>query len=93
MYQTMKTTSLSKMILFSDFVVVEKLSEDVVKYNLLQLKIDHLKSIVQFGNEVKKFNLVVFIILNVNLIFPFEDDASVHGVFFRVSKLLGNLFV
>ena len=60
----MKITTLSKMIPFSDFAVVEKLSEDVVKYNFLQLKTDHLKCIVQFGSEVKKFNFLVFIILN-----------------------------
>jgi len=53
-YQTMKITALSRMIPFSDFAVVEKLSVDAVKYNFLQLKIDHLKGIVQFGSQVKK---------------------------------------
>ena len=84
MYQTMKITTLSKVISFSDFVVVEKLSEDVVKYNFLQLKIDPLKGIIQFISEVKKFNFMVFIILNTKASFPFEDDAYAHGVFFRV---------
>ena len=88
-YQIMKITALSKMISFSDFVVVEKLSEDAVKYIFLQLKIDHLKGIVHFGSEVKKFNFLVFVILNTKSRFPFEDDASVHGVFLRVRKLLG----
>ena len=78
-YQTMKITTLSKMIPFSDFAVVEKLSVDAVKYSFLQLNIDHLKGIVQFGSQVKKFNFLGFIILNV----------SVHGVFLRVRKLLG----
>ena len=72
------------MISFSDFDVVEKLSEDALKYNLLQLKIDYLKGIVQFGSEVKKFNFLVFIRLNTKASFPFEDDAYAHGVFFRV---------
>ena len=63
-YQTMETVSLSKMILFYDFTIVENISVDVVKYNFLQLKIDHSKGIVQFGSQVKKFNFIVFIILN-----------------------------
>jgi len=33
-YKTMKITTLSRMIPFSDFFVVEKLSVDVVKYNI-----------------------------------------------------------
>ena len=52
------------------------------------MKINHLKGIVQFGGEVKKFNSLVFIILNTKSRFPFEDDASMHGVILRVSKLL-----
>ena len=78
-YQTMKITTLSKMIPFSDFAVVEKLSVDAVKYNFLQLKIDDLKGIIQFDTEVKKFNFLVFIILNTKSIFPFKDDVSLHG--------------
>jgi len=50
-YQTMKITALSRMIPFFDFSVVEKLSVDAVKYNFLQLKIDHLKGSVQFGSQ------------------------------------------
>ena len=63
-YQTMKITSLSKMIPFYDFPVVEKLSVDVLMYNFLQLNIDHSKGIVQFGFQVKRFNFIVFITMN-----------------------------
>ena len=64
MYQTMKITALSKIIPFYDFSIIDKLSVDVVKYNFLPLNIDHSKGIVQFGSQVKKFNFIVFIILN-----------------------------
>jgi len=78
-YQTMKITALSRMIPFFDLVVVEKLSVDVMKYNFLQLKIDHLKGIVRFGSQVRRFwegkgkllsceiDFLVFIILNTKL--------------------------
>ena len=75
------------MILFYDFPVVDKLSVDCMKYNLLQLKIYHSKGIIQFGSQVKKFNFLVFIILNAQSSFCFEDDASVHGVLLRVRML------
>ena len=89
MYQTMKITALSRMIPFSDFAVVEKLSVDAVKYNFLQLKIDHLKGIVQFGSQVKnlifgfhyfEYKIKPHLILRMLLL-------SVHGVFLRVSIL------
>ena len=57
----MKITVFSKMIPFYDFPIVEKLSVDAMKYNFLQLKIDHSKGIVQFGIQVKKFSFIVFI--------------------------------
>ena len=60
----MKITALSKMTRFYDFPFVEKISVDDVKYNFLQLNIDHSKGTVQFGSQVKKFNFIVFIILN-----------------------------
>lgn len=61
-YQTMKITALSRMIPFSDFSAVEKLSVDAVKCNFLHLKIDHLKGIVQFGSQVKNLVFLIFII-------------------------------
>ena len=60
-----------------------------MKYNFVQLKIDHLKGIVQFGSEVKKFNFLVLIILNTKPSFPFEDDASMNGLFLKVRKIFG----
>lgn len=50
-YQTMKIGNLTRMIPFFDFAIVEKLSVDAVKYNFVQMKIDHLKGIVQFGSQ------------------------------------------
>jgi translation initiation factor 3 subunit A len=41
-YQTMKISNLTNMIAFFDFSVVEKIAVDAVKYNVVQVKIDHL---------------------------------------------------
>ncbi|KAF8403981.1 hypothetical protein HHK36_012091 [Tetracentron sinense] len=49
-YQTMKIEVLSRMIPFFDFAVVEKISVDAVKYNFIAMKVDHMKSVVLFGN-------------------------------------------
>jgi translation initiation factor 3 subunit A len=51
-YQTMKIESLSRMIPFFDFSVVEKISVDAVKHNFVALKVDHMKGVVIFGNMV-----------------------------------------
>ncbi|CAK9275979.1 unnamed protein product [Sphagnum jensenii] len=50
-YQTMKISNLTNMIGFFDFSVVEKLTVDAVKYNFVQVKIDHLKGVVSFGSQ------------------------------------------
>jgi translation initiation factor 3 subunit A len=50
-YQTMKISNLTNMIAFFDFSVVEKIAVDAVKYNVVQVKIDHLKGIVGFGSQ------------------------------------------
>lgn len=52
MYQSITIGTLSKMIPFFDFSLVEKLSVDAVKYNFLSMKVDHLKGAVLFGNVV-----------------------------------------
>lgn len=49
-YQTMKIESLSRMVPFFDFSVVEKISVDAVKHNFVGLKVDHMKGVVIFGN-------------------------------------------
>ncbi|XWS41335.1 hypothetical protein CRYUN_Cryun17cG0072700 [Craigia yunnanensis] len=49
-YQTMKIESLSQIIPFSDFSMVEKISVDAVKHNFIAMKIDHMKGIVVFGD-------------------------------------------
>ncbi|KAK9277106.1 hypothetical protein L1049_006645 [Liquidambar formosana] len=49
-YQTIKIESLSMMIPFFDFAVVEKISVDAVKYNFIAMKVDHMKGVVVFGN-------------------------------------------
>jgi hypothetical protein len=51
-YQTMKISNLTNMISFFDFSVVEKLAVDAVKYNFVQVKVDHLKGVVSFGSQV-----------------------------------------
>ncbi|KAL5853920.1 hypothetical protein ACOSQ3_009038 [Xanthoceras sorbifolium] len=49
-YQMMKIESLSKMIPFFDFSVVEKISVDAVKHNFIAMKVDYMKGVVLFGN-------------------------------------------
>ena len=51
-YQTMKIETLSKMISFFDFAVVEKISVDAVKHNFIPMKVDHMKGAVFFGQQV-----------------------------------------
>ena len=55
MYQTMKIESLSRMIPFFEFSVVERISVDAVKNNFLALKVDHMKGIVMFDNTVSLY--------------------------------------
>ncbi|RWW32945.1 hypothetical protein GW17_00002348 [Ensete ventricosum] len=70
-YQSITIGTLSKMIPFFDFSLVEKLSVDAVKYNFLSMKVDHLKGAVLFGNleaqallfETQKVILKMFAIL------------------------------
>lgn len=47
-YQTMKIETLSRMIPFFDFSVVEKISVDAVKQKFLSMKVDHMKNAVIF---------------------------------------------
>ncbi|KAB1216327.1 Eukaryotic translation initiation factor 3 subunit A [Morella rubra] len=49
-YQMMKIESLSIMIPFFDFSVVEKISVEAVKHKFVALKIDHMKGVVVFDN-------------------------------------------
>lgn len=67
MYQIMKTIAPSRIKPFSDFSILEKLSVDIMKYNSLRLKIDHLKGIVKFGSQVKDFGFLVFNVFNTKL--------------------------
>ncbi|GMI84441.1 eukaryotic translation initiation factor 3A [Hibiscus trionum] len=48
-YQTMKIESLSQIIPFFDFSMVEKISVDAVKHKFIALKVDHMKGVVLFG--------------------------------------------
>ncbi|RDY04555.1 Eukaryotic translation initiation factor 3 subunit A, partial [Mucuna pruriens] len=47
-YQTMKIQTLSGMIPFFDFSVVEKISVDAVKQKFVSMKVDHMRSVVIF---------------------------------------------
>lgn len=51
-YQSMKIETLSKMVPFFDFSIVEKISVDAVKYKFFAIKVDHRKGAVTFGSEV-----------------------------------------
>ncbi|XP_021839380.1 eukaryotic translation initiation factor 3 subunit A [Spinacia oleracea] len=48
-YQTMTIESLSQMIPFFDFSVVEKISVDAVKHKFLTMKVDHMNGAVSFS--------------------------------------------
>lgn len=48
-YQTMKIETLSGMIPFFDFSVVEKISVDAVKQKFVSMKVDHMKNVVIFS--------------------------------------------
>lgn len=52
-YQTIKISNLTQMITFFDFSVVEKLVVEAVKYNFVQVKVDHLREVVSFGSQVR----------------------------------------
>ncbi|XP_027917566.1 eukaryotic translation initiation factor 3 subunit A [Vigna unguiculata] len=47
-YQTMKIETLSGMIPFFDFSVVEKIAVDAVKQKFVSMKVDHMKNVVIF---------------------------------------------
>ncbi|CAA6658654.1 unnamed protein product [Spirodela intermedia] len=49
-YQTMKIEMISKMIPFFDFLAIEKIAVDAVKYDFVSMKVDHLNGAVHFNN-------------------------------------------
>lgn len=51
----MKIETLSGMISFFDFSVVEKISVDAVKYKFVSMKVDHMKGVVVFSKKVWMF--------------------------------------
>ncbi|CAI0404954.1 unnamed protein product [Linum tenue] len=51
-YSTMRIESLSRMIPFFDFAVVERISVDAVKHKFIAMKVDHMKSVVMFGDAL-----------------------------------------
>jgi translation initiation factor 3 subunit A len=51
-YSTIKISELTRMVTFFDFSIVEKLIVEAVKYNYVQMKVDHLKEVVNFGSQV-----------------------------------------
>ncbi|XP_073389708.1 eukaryotic translation initiation factor 3 subunit A isoform X1 [Physcomitrium patens] len=50
-YSTIKIADLTRMVTFFDFSKVEKLIVEAVKYNFVQMKVDHLKEVVNFGSQ------------------------------------------
>lgn len=52
MYQTMKIETLSGMIPFFDFSVVEKISVDAVKHKSVSMKVDYMRNVVIFCKTV-----------------------------------------
>ncbi|KAL3843796.1 hypothetical protein ACJIZ3_001199 [Penstemon smallii] len=50
-YQTMNIDSLSRIIPFFDFSIVEKISVDAIKNRFLAMKVDYRKGAIFFGNK------------------------------------------
>ena len=75
-YQTMKIESLSRMIPFFDFSVVEKISVDAVKHNFVALKVDHMKGVVIFGN------MVSLILVTLNFVLMIASPKQLFPNFF-----------
>lgn len=82
-YQSMKIETLSKMIPFFDFSVVEKISVDAVKYNFFAIKVDHRKGAAIFGNEVcPNYELLFSLVFHVlRPIFLFGSSFSWSVIF------------
>ncbi|XP_057538854.1 eukaryotic translation initiation factor 3 subunit A-like [Amaranthus tricolor] len=86
-YQSMTIESLSKMIPFFDFSVVEKISVDAVKHKFLTMKIDHMNGAVSFSildpeSDTFRNHLTVFAesLNNVrSMIYPYVNKASKVG--------------
>ena len=76
-YQAMKIESLSRMIPFFDFSVVERISVDAVKNKFLASKVDHMKGIVMFDNMVSLYLCSQVLCL---WCFPNQLNTSVHIV-------------
>ncbi|CAI0390945.1 unnamed protein product [Linum tenue] len=51
-YSTMRIESLSRMIPFFGFAVVERISVDAVKHKFIAMKVNHMKSVVMFGDAL-----------------------------------------
>lgn len=49
----MKIEMVSKMIPFFDFLAIEKIAVDAVKYDFVSMKVDHLNGAVHFNNLVR----------------------------------------
>lgn len=56
-YSTIKISELTRMVTFFDFSTVEKLIVEAVKYNYVQMKVDHLKEVIKFGSQVNPLQI------------------------------------
>ncbi|KAJ0250280.1 Eukaryotic translation initiation factor 3 subunit A [Hirschfeldia incana] len=86
-YQTIRIESLSQLVPFFEFSVVEKISVDALKNNFVAMKVDHMKGVVIFGNlgiesDGLKDHLAVFA-ESLNkvraMLFPVPSKASKLG--------------
>lgn len=48
------------MVTFFDFSIIEKLIVEAVKYNYVQMKVDHVREVVNFGSQVNAPQLDLF---------------------------------
>ncbi|CAA7018249.1 unnamed protein product [Microthlaspi erraticum] len=86
-YQTIRIESLSQLVPFFEFSVVEKISVDAVKNSFVAMKVDHMKGVVIFGNlgiesDGLKDHLAVFAesLSKVRaMLFPVPSKASKLG--------------
>lgn len=64
----MRIESLSQMIPFFDFAVVEKISVEAVKHNFIAMKIDHMRGVVVFCNLVSLVHILLDDLITYNIL-------------------------
>ncbi|KAM3253984.1 hypothetical protein ACQJBY_047855 [Aegilops geniculata] len=79
-FQSIRIDTLSRMIPFFDFNVVEKIAVDAVKHNFVAMKVDHLSGAVRFSNTEIESD-----------VFLFKKESDVFGASHLIGVLADSL--